>query len=154
MHNAYMPTYAHNKRATFDYTLIESFEAGLVLLGTEVKSVRAKHISLRGAFVTLHGTEAFLTNATIPAWQPSNTPESYDPTRPRKLLLKKHELDQLLGTRKASGLTMIPVRVYSKGPHIKVEVALVRGKKQYGKKEDKKERDIKRDVDRLLRGKE
>lgn len=149
-----MPDFAYNKRAVFDYDLIESFEAGIQLLGTEVKSVRAKNISLRGAFVTLKGNEAYLTNALIPPWQAANTPESYDPTRPRRLLLKGEELERIAGARQAGGLTMIPIRVYTKGPHIKVQIALARGKKMYSKKQVKKERDIQRDVDRLLRGKE
>jgi SsrA-binding protein len=149
-----MKALAYNKRAPFDYELIEKYEAGLVLLGTEVKSVRAGHMSLRGAFVTIHNNEAYLTNATIPPWQPANTPESYDPVRPRRLLLKKEELKQLIGTRHAGGLTIIPIRVYTKGPHLKLEIALAKGKKKFDKKEAKKERDIERDVDRLLRGKE
>lgn len=149
-----MKSLAYNKRAVFDYEILEKFEAGLVLLGTEVKSVRAGNMSLRGAFVTMHDNEPYLTNATIPSWQPSNTPDSYDPVRPRRLLLQKHEIDQLLGTRKAGGLTIIPLRVYTKGPHLKLEIALARGKKKFDKKQAKKERDIARDVDRLLRGKE
>lgn len=149
-----MPALAYNKRAVFDYELMEKYEAGLVLLGTEVKSVRAGHMSLRGAFVTLHNGQAYLTNATIPPWQPANTPETYDPTRPRQLLLKKVELDQLMKSRQAEGLTIVPIRVYNKGPHLKLEIALARGKKQFDKKQVKKERDIARDVDRLLRGKE
>lgn len=149
-----MKALAYNKRATFDYEVISTFEAGVSLLGSEVKSVRAGHMSLRGAFVTLHGTDALLTNATIPPWQPANTSPSYDPTRPRRLLLKKEEIKVLLGTRKASGLTIIPIRVYTKGPRIKVQIALARGKKKFDKKQQKKEHDIQRDVDRLLRGKE
>jgi SsrA-binding protein len=147
---------AFNKRAIFDYELLEKFEAGLQLLGTEVKSVRAGHMSLRGAFVTIHGTEAFLTNATIPPWQPANTPESYDPTRPRRLLLKKSELNQLIGTRQSSnkGLTIIPIRVYNTHSKLKLEIALARGKKKYDKRQAKKARDIEREVDRLVRGKE
>jgi SsrA-binding protein len=149
-----MADLAFNKRAVFDYDLLEKFEAGIVLLGTEVKSVRAGHMSLRGAFVTLHGSDVLLTNATIPAWQPSNTKEGYDPTRPRRLLLKKSEMDRLIGTRKSGGLTIVPIRVYNRHGKIKLEIALAKGKKQYSKKEQKKERDIKRDIDQLLRGKE
>lgn len=149
-----MKDLAYNKRARFDYDILETFEAGLQLLGTEVKSVRAGHMSLRGAFVTLRGQEVFLTNATIPPWQVNNAPADYDPTRPRKLLLKSAEIKALLGTRKGEGLTMIPTRAYNKHGVIKLEIGLARGKKQYSKKEDKKARDIQRDVDRLLRGKE
>lgn len=145
---------AFNKRAVFDYELLETFEAGLSLLGTEVKSVRAGHMSLKGAFVTIHNNEAMLTNSTIPAWQIKNAPVDYDPTRPRRLLLKQSELKELIGTRKNMGLTIIPIKVYSsKSGKLKLQIALAKGKKQYNKKEAKKEQDIKRDVDRLMRGK-
>lgn len=149
-----MPTLAYNKRAQFDYTILEAFEGGLVLSGREVKAVRAGQISLRGAFVTIHNNEALLTNATISAWQPNNNLDDYNPTRPRKVLLKKSELKQLVGKHGSKGLTMVPIRVYTKRSRIKIEVALVRGKKAYNKKEAKREQDIQRDVDRLLRGKE
>src|SRR3989344_1685925 len=137
-----MKTLAYNKRAKFDYDFIETFEAGLSLLGTEVKSVRAGNISLKGAFVTMHNTEPYLTNATIPPWQVKNTPADYDPMRSRKLLLKKSELKHLLGSKQAKGLTIIPIRVYSKRRTLKLEIALARGKKQYDKREAKKSRDI------------
>ncbi len=149
-----MKDYAYNKRAGFDFELLEMFEVGIVLLGTEVKSVRAGHMSLKGAFVTMHNGEAYLTNATIPPWQASNTPASYDPVRSRKLLLNASEVKYLLGRIVEAGLTVVPVRAYAKGPNIKIEVALAKGKKQYNKKEKRKERDVKRDVDRLIRGKE
>lgn len=144
---------AFNKRVLFDFEPLEKFEAGLSLLGTEVKSVRAGHISLKGAFITIRGGEAYLTNATVPAWQPANTPESYDPVRSRKILLKKSELNRLIGA-KQEGLTIVPIRVYNSRSWIKVEIALAKGKKKYNKKEQQKEKDIKRDVERMLRGKE
>lgn len=150
----YMSDLAYNKRASFDFEILEKFEAGLSLLGTEVKSVRAGHMSLRGAFVTIHNNEAYLTNANVPAWQVSNTPASYDPTRSRKLLLHASELRYLIGKVTTIGLTIVPIRVYNKGSVVKVEIGLAKGKKQYEKKEQRKERDIKREVDRLIRGKE
>ena len=149
-----MPTLAYNRRAKFDYEILEKLEAGLSLLGTEVKSVKAGHLSLRGAFVTMHNNEVFLTNATIPPWQVKNAPGDYDPARPRKVLLKKSELKHLIGSHQTKGLTMIPLRVYTKGPRIKLELALARGKKKYNRRQEKKERDIQRDTERLLRGKE
>lgn len=149
-----MKTLAYNKRAKFDYTILETFEAGLALLGSEVKSVRAGNISLQGAFVTMHNDEAYLTNATIPPWQVKNAPADYDPTRARKLLLKRSELKEFVGARTAMGLTAIPLRVYNSRGKIKLEIGLARGKKKYEKKEKKRERDIRRDVDRVLRGKE
>lgn len=145
---------AINKRAGFDYELIETLEAGIVLLGTEVKSVRHGHMSLKGSYVTIHNNEAYLTNATIPPWQAKNAPVSYDPIRPRKLLLKKSDINHLIGSKRSKGLTMIPIRAYSKKCTIKLEIALARGKRKYDKKQIKKEQDIQRDVERILRGKE
>lgn len=146
---------AFNKRALFDYEILESFEAGLSLLGTEVKSIKAGHMSLKGAFVTIHHNQLLLTNALIPPWQVKNAPENYEPSRPRALLLKKSELKRLLGVKRAEGLTIIPIRVYNgRSGKIKLQMALAKGKKMYNKKEAKKEQDVKRDVDRLLRGKE
>lgn len=147
-------TLALNKRAKFDYETLETYEGGLALIGSEVKSVRAGHISLRGAFITMQNEEAYLTNATIPPWQQANTPAGYDPTRSRKVLLKKSELDHLIGAKQTQGLTIIPISVYTKGPWIKIEIALARGRKKVNKKEQKKEQDIKRDVERILRGKD
>jgi len=152
--NIYMKDLARNKRARFDYELVEKLEGGLVLLGTEVKSVKAGNISLKGAFVTIHDGETYLTNATIPPWQVKNAPSDYDPTRPRKILLKSAEVKRLIGAKQAKGLTIVPVRVYTKGSRVKIEIALAKGKKRHDKKQQKKERDVKRDVERMLRGKE
>ncbi len=149
-----MKDYAYNRRATFDYELLETIEAGISLLGTEVKSVRAGHMSLKGAFVTIHNNQAYLTNATIPPWQAANAPADYDPLRPRQLLIKKDQLKRLIGLRQAQGLTVIPISVYNKHGLIKLAMAVAKGKKKYSKKESQKERDIARDVDRMLRGKE
>ena len=145
---------AYNKRGVFDYDLIEKYEAGVALIGAEVKSVRKGNVSLKGAFVTIKGGEMWLTNATIPPWQPANAPSDYDPTRPRKLLLKKTEIKRLIGAKESHGLTIVPIRLYNKRSLIKLEMALARGKKQYQKKEQKREHDIKREVERMLRGKE
>lgn len=149
-----MKDLAYNRRIKFDYQVKELFEAGLVLLGTEVKSVKSGNMSLRGAFVTIHEGDAYLTNATIPPWQPKNTPDDYDPIRSRRLLLKKSELKQLIGAKKAKGLTVVPIRVYNKGGKVKVEIALAKGRRKADKKQIKKERDILRDVERILRGKD
>lgn len=149
-----MKSLAVNKRARFDYVILDKFEVGLSLLGVEVKSVRAGNMSLRGAFVTIHNDQAWLTNAVIPPWQPKNTKDDYEPDRTRQLLVKKSELKQLIGAKQSKGLTIIPLRVYTKGPWLKLEIALARGKRKYDKKQSKKEHDIKRDVERELRGKE
>ena len=92
-----------NKRAKFDYVLIEKYEGGLVLLGTEVKSVKAGNISLKGSFVTFHGDEPYLINATIPPWQVKNSPVDYDPERSRKILLTKAETRELVGAKQTKG---------------------------------------------------
>lgn len=149
-----MKVLADNRRARHDYEVLETFEAGLSLLGTEVKSVKAGNVSLRGAFVTVRGNEAYLTNATIPPWQVPNAPADYDPSRSRKLLLKASELKYLAGSHKTQGLTIIPLSLYAKGPRVKLLIALARGRKRWSKKQVLKERDIKRDVERLLRGKD
>lgn len=146
--------HAINRRARFDYAILEKIEAGLQLLGTEVKSVKAGHMSIKGAFVTIHDNEAYLTNATIPAWQPQNSPSTYDPTRSRKLLIHKKELNHLISAKQSQGLTIVPIRVYTKRGTVKLEIALARGKKKHDKRESKKEADIQRDVDRIIRGKE
>lgn len=145
---------AINKRARFDYEVIDHLEAGLELLGTEVKSVKAGNISLKGAFITVHNDQAWLTNAHISAWQPKNAPADYDPTRSRRLLIKKSELKSLIGSKHAKGLTIIPLRAYNNHGRVKLEIALARGKKKYEKKEQKRERDIRRETERLLRGKD
>lgn len=149
-----MTALAFNRRASFDYDILETFEGGLVLLGTEVKSVRAGNISLKGAFVTIRDGEAYLTNAMIPPWQVANAPADYDPTRSRKVLLTASELKHLTGASQAQGLTIVPIKVYNKGSRIKIAIGLARGKRRHQKKEKKKEQDIRRDVERLLRGKE
>ncbi len=149
-----MADLAYNKRASFDFEILETFEAGLVLLGTEVKSVRAGHMSLRGSFVTIHNGNAELTNATIPPWQVANAPKSYNQTRSRRLLLSDQELKYLTGKISHTGLTIVPIRVYNKGSRIKVEIGLAKGKKLHNKKEEQREKDIKREAEIFLRGKE
>ena len=146
--------YAVNRRARYDYDIQDTLEAGLVLLGTEVKSVRAGRCNLKGAFITMHNQEPYLTNATIPPWQPANTPDSYDPARPRKLLLTTAERKTLLGKHKSQRLTIVPLKVYGgKSGKIKVQIGIARGKKRFAKKQAKKEADIKLDTQRYLRGK-
>ncbi len=149
-----MSDLAYNKRAHFDFEILETFEAGLVLLGAEVKSVRAGHMSLKGAYVTMHNGNAELTNATIPPWQIVNTPKSYDQTRSRRLLLSAEELKYLTGKISHTGLTIVPIRVYNKGSVLKVEIGLAKGKKLHNKKEQQREKDIKREAEIFLRGKE
>jgi SsrA-binding protein len=146
-----MAHYAENRKARFDYEIQEKFEAGIELLGSEVKSVRGGQMSLEGAFVIIRGGEAFLINANIPPYQPKNAGADYDPLRNRKLLLTKKEIAELAGSGKNKSLTIVPISVYNKGRKIKVEIALVKGKKKYDKRESIKKRDTERDIRRTLK---
>lgn len=137
-----------NKRAYFDYQIFETYEAGIALLGFEVKSVRRGSMSLRASFVTIKDGGLWLTNAVISPYQPANTPTDYDPSRSRRLLLHKKEIMHLIGKLKQRGLTMVPLRVYTKHNKIKVEIGVVRGKKQYDKREVIKKRDAERELRR------
>jgi len=145
-----MSILVHNKKASFDYEIVDKFEAGIELLGLEVKSLKKKQGSLLGAYVIVRGNEAFLINANIPPYQPSNTPDSYDPYRNRKLLLTKKELANLIGLEKQKGLTIVPISIYTKGRKIKLELGIARGKKKYDKRESIKKRDADRDIRRTL----
>jgi len=142
---------AKNRRATFDYELLKKYEAGLVLKGMEVKSIKSGQASLKGAFVTVHNGEIYLTNANIPPYKFAGNSKDYDPTRSRKLLLHKKEIDYLLGKSKTEGLTMIPLSLYNSGNKIKLEFALARGKKKYDKRETLKKRTAQREIDRKLK---
>ena len=146
-----MSTYARNKKAHFDFEILEVFEAGLVLLGTEVKSIRAGRVKLDGGHILVRGGEAYLVNASIAAFQPINTPKSYDPERVRKLLLNQKQLALLHRQTEQSHLTAIPLSLYNKGGKIKLEMAIARGKKKADKRESLRERDVKRDIDRTLK---
>ncbi len=137
-----------NKKAKFEYEILDKYEAGIKLSGFEVRSLREKKGSLNGSFVTVRGNEAFLTNAYIPPFQPQNTPEDYDPYRARKLLLSKKEISELIGKEKQKTLTIVPISVYTKGDLIKLEIAVSRGKKKFDKRENIKKRDTERDVRR------
>ena len=142
-----------NRRAGFDYELLEHLEAGVELLGFEVKSLRAKHGKLEGAHVIARDGQIFLINAFIPPYQAGNTPASNDPYRNRKLLLTKGEIGRLAGVASgtgARGLTVVPVSVYVKGRRIKVEIALARGKKKFDKREKIKKRESDREIRRTL----
>ncbi len=141
-----------NKKALHEYTILERFEAGIHLLGSEVKSLKGGHASLDGAFVRIIGSEAYLVNAQIFPYLYAR-PEGYDPKRTRKLLLHKNELISLKGKVEGANLTLVPLSWYTKGPLIKLEVGLARGKKQYEKREAKKREDMKRELESEFRGK-
>lgn len=140
-----------NKKAYFNYEILDTYEAGIELLGYEVKAVRGSKGSLDGAHVTLRGNEAFIVGLLVSPYQEKNTPEEYNPRRERKLLLKKKELEVLTKRTGEKGLTIVPIKLYNKNSKIKVEVALVRGKKKYDKRETIKKRDIERELGRTLK---
>ena len=146
-----MSTYIKNRKARFNYEILETFEAGLVLLGHEVKAIRAGKGKLEGAYVIIRGGEAFLVGSNITAYQPANAPKNYDGERVRKLLLSKKELAHLERQTETAHLTAVPLRLYNTGRKIKLEVALARGKKKHDKRESLKARDSKRDIQRTLK---
>jgi SsrA-binding protein len=146
-----MAYYAENRKARFNYEILEKYEAGIELLGTEVKSVRGGRMSLEGAFIIIRGGEAFLINASIPPYQIKNVPKDYDPLRNRKLLLTKKEIAELAGNEKNKSLTIVPISVYNKNRKIKVEIALVKGKKKFDKRETLKKRDTDREIRREMK---
>lgn len=133
-----------NDKIGFDYTILEEIEAGLELLGTEVKSLRAGQGSLKGARVVARGGEAYLVGATIPAWQVANAPKDYDATRTRRLLLSKKQIAQVSSAEGQDGLTIIPISIYNKGRRLKIAIGIARGKKKQDKRMAIKQRDDER----------
>ena len=146
-----MADFATNPRARFDYEILETFEAGIMLTGQEVKSIRKGSAKLEGAFVIIRGSEPYLTNVHIPPFQVKNAPKNYDSERPRKLLLSKKEIARIEQETEIGRSTAVPLRIYDKKGKIKVEVAIGRGKKKHDKRESIKERDTKREIDRTLK---
>ncbi|MEX2405580.1 MAG: SsrA-binding protein SmpB [Candidatus Paceibacterota bacterium] len=146
-----MSTLVSNKKIARDYEILETYQAGIELKGFEVKSVKASQGSLDGAYISIRGSEAFLVNATIPAFQPANAPQDYDPERPRKLLLHKREIKELSEREKEGGLTIVPLKLYTKTRFVKIELALVRGKKKHDKRETIKRKDMQRDTERSFK---
>jgi SsrA-binding protein len=148
-----MPELAFNRKALYDYEFLEKYEAGLVLTGHEVKSAKKGHLSLQGSYVVIRGEEAWLLNANVASFQPKNAPPDFEPLRTKKLLLHKHEIQSLIGKTNQKGLTLVPIRVYTKKAKVKLEFALARGKRKADKREKIIKRETKRDIDRALRGK-
>lgn len=144
-------TIAVNRRARHDYFIDERFEAGLVLVGWEVKSLRAGRLQLAEGFVLMKGDEAWLNGAHISPLNSASTHVIADPTRPRKLLLKRRELDRLVGAVERKGYTLIPLSMYWKDGRAKLELGLARGKKQHDKRATEKDKDWQRDKARVLR---
>ncbi len=150
-----------NRKARFNYEILQSFEAGIVLHGFEVKAVRGGHMSLDGSHVTLvpeiiavkkNGSRLTLIGASISPLQPMNVPTGYNPTEPRALLMKQKELLDIEKELKQKGTTLIPLSIYKKRGLIKVQIAVVRGKKKFDKRESIKKKEAKREIGRMMKG--
>ncbi|MEQ1876588.1 MAG: SsrA-binding protein SmpB [Bdellovibrionia bacterium] len=139
-----------NRKARFDYTIIEKHEAGMVLKGSEVKSLRDGHCQLKDSYVVFIGSEMYLQNAHISVYKPSSY-NNHEPERRRKLLMKRHDLNKLAADIQEKGLTIVPLKVYFSKGIAKVEIAVVKGKKRHDKRDSIKERDVKREMDRAHR---
>lgn len=144
---------ATNRKAHFEYFLLEHFEAGIALKGTEIKSIRAGQISLAEAYVKIDGREAWLMNAHIAPYDPANR-YNHDPLRPRRLLLHRREIRELWNAVRQKGVTIIPVQVYLKDGLAKIDIAIAKGKKTYDKREEIAKRDAQRETERARRGRE
>ncbi|HRY31258.1 MAG TPA: SsrA-binding protein SmpB [Candidatus Paceibacterota bacterium] len=146
-----MANLLENRKAKFSYELMEQFEAGIELLGNEVKSIKNRRGNLLGSYVAIRGNEAFLIGAEVPAYQPKNVGENYEPKRPRKLLLKRREILKLTEYDNEKGLTLIPIAMYNKGRNIKLSFVVARGKKFRDKRETIKRREADREMHRSLK---
>ncbi len=146
-----MPVLAKNRKAFHDYKILEEFEAGLVLNGQEVKAIKGGKISLKSSYIVIREEEAFLVGANIPPYQPKNAPKDYDPKRSRKLLLTKKQIKYLMGKSNEGGLTLVPLKVYTKKGLIKLKFAICQGKKKYDKRKKIKDRETDRNLRRRLK---
>ena len=144
---------ANNRKARWNYEILDTYEAGMVLLGTEVKSLRTGKLSLGDSYARIEGDELFLLNLSISQYEGANQ-FNHDPERQRKLLLHKWQIQRLVGQTQQKGLTLIPLRLYFKNSLAKVEIALVKGKRQFDKRRDIAQREAQRAIDRALRGRE
>jgi SsrA-binding protein len=140
-----------NRKAFHDYFIEEEYEAGIVLTGSEIKSIRAGRVNLRGAFVRVDNEEAWLLDAHISPYEQSGTHFNHEPTRPRKLLLHRREINRLMGRLDAKGLTLVPLDIHFKGRRAKVKLGLARGKKLFDKRDAVAERDASRQIERVLK---
>jgi SsrA-binding protein len=142
---------ADNRKARHDYDIDESFEAGIVLTGSEIKSVRAGRVQLRGSYARIYNDEIYLYEAHISPYEQSGTYFNHEPTRPRKLLLHRREISRIDGLIRQKGMTLVPLKIYFKGRRAKVELGIARGKKSYDKREDIAKRDAQRDIERAMK---
>jgi SsrA-binding protein len=143
------PDVATNRAARFAYELVETFEAGIVLTGTEVKSLRDGKARLQDSYAVIEDGELYLRGAYIPPYPPAR--DNHDPERPRKLLMHRWEIERLIGRMQRKGLTLIPTRIYFKDKRAKVEIALARGKQQQDKRRQIRDRDVARDIEREVK---
>ncbi|MFA5052104.1 MAG: SsrA-binding protein SmpB [Patescibacteria group bacterium] len=148
-----MPSLAHNKRGLHGYEILDKYEAGLVLFGAEVKSIKTGHCNLNGSYVSVRNNELWLINCHVSPYPSAAGQEPYPPNRERKLLLKRKETGELIGKLKAKGLTVLPISVYTKGSLIKLSIGVCRGQKAYDKRDKIKKRETDRDIQRLMRHK-
>ena len=139
-----MSEYASNPKAGFDYEILETIEAGIILEGHEVKAIKTGKASIKGFYAKIINNEPFLIGATISPYQPANTPKNYDPQRSRKLLLSKSEISKFIGLSQSQGSTLIPLKLYGKKNRIKLLIGIARGKKKYDKRETIKKKDVQR----------
>jgi len=146
-----MKVLADNKKAYFNYQILEKFEAGMVLNGQEVKSIKSGRMSLKGSYVVLRDEQVYLIGANIPPYQPKNAPSDYESERSRKLLLNKSEIKHLIGKVKERGLTLMPLKVYTKNARIKLEFGVAKGRKKVDKRELIKKREAEREIRRTLK---
>ncbi len=143
-----MPIYIDNRKVHFNYEIMDTFEAGIKLKGFEVKSIKKGQGNINSAFCIVRGDEAYIVGMHIPPYQPKNTYPGYDPEQTRKLLLSKKEIKKLGEKDSIKGLTLVPLSLYSKGPYIKVSIAIARGKRSIDKRETIKKRDLDREMER------
>ncbi len=138
-----------NKRAYFDYRILETYEAGIELKGFEVKAVKTGRINLAGSYVIIRNNQAWILNADIPPYQPKNTPADYETKRTRRLLLKKSEIKNLIGRTQEKGLTLVPLKVYTKNGKIKIEIGLAKSRRKPDKRELIKKREAEREMRKI-----
>jgi SsrA-binding protein len=149
--NGHSGTVAVNRKARHDYHIEETYEAGLALTGSEIKSVRAGRVNLRGSYARVINEQVLLYEAHISPYEQSGIYFNHEPKRPRKLLLHRREINRIVGQVQQKGMTLVPLRVYIKGRYAKLELGLARGKKVYDKREDIAKRDAQREIDRAMK---
>ncbi|HEY9866423.1 MAG TPA: SsrA-binding protein SmpB [Candidatus Obscuribacterales bacterium] len=140
-----------NRKARYLYEILETYEAGIALEGTEVKSIRAGKVNLQDAYALIRGGEAWLLNAHISPFEKASVYFNHDPRRTRKLLLHKEQINKLLGQVEQKGLTLVPLKMYLKGGRVKVDIAVGRGKKLHDKRDDIRQKDDKRAMERAMK---